>query len=145
VRENRLSSVEEVTNYTKAGGSCGACHEGIEDILTRVMAERGEAFVPAGKAAAKPAKPAGMTNLERMRLIEKTIEELRPQLQADHGDIELVDIDGKTIYVRMTGACNGCQLAGATLGGVQQRLVEVLGEFVRVVPATPAQAYATGS
>ncbi|MEJ2631903.1 MAG: Fe-S cluster assembly protein NifU [Acidihalobacter sp.] len=145
VRENRLSSVEEVTNYTKAGGSCGACHEGIEDILTRVMAERGEAFVPAGKAAAKPGKPAGMTNLERIRLIEKTIEELRPQLQADHGDIELVDIDGKTIYVRMIGACNGCQLAGATLGGVQQRLVEVLGEFVRVVPATPAQAYATRS
>ncbi|OBS10610.1 Fe-S cluster assembly protein NifU [Acidihalobacter prosperus] len=143
VRENRLSSVAEVTNYTKAGGSCASCHEKIEDILSTVMAERGEVFQAAGKAApAAPAKRNGLSNLERIRLIEKTIAELRPQLQADHGDIELMDVEGKTITVRLTGACTGCQLAGATLGGVQQRLIEALGEFVRVVPAQAAHSAA---
>lgn len=143
VRENKLSSVAEVTNYTKAGGSCASCHEKIEDILSTVMAERGEVFQAAGKAApAAPAKSSGLSNLERIRLIEKTIAELRPQLQADHGDIELMDVEGKTITVRLTGACTGCQLAGATLGGVQQRLIEALGEFVRVVPAQAAHSAA---
>ncbi|AOV17780.1 Fe-S cluster assembly protein NifU [Acidihalobacter aeolianus] len=143
VRENKLSSVAEVTNYTKAGGSCASCHEKIEDILSTVMAERGEVFQAAGKAApAAPAKSNGLSNLERIRLIEKTIAELRPQLQADHGDIELMDVEGKTITVRLTGACTGCQLAGATLGGVQQRLIEALGEFVRVVPAQAAHSAA---
>lgn len=142
-RENSLSSVAEITNYTKAGGSCAACHEKIEDILAQVMTERGERFQATGKAAPTP-KTDGMTNLGRMRLVEQTIAELRPQLQADHGDIELIDVDGKTIYVHLTGACTGCQLAGATLGGVQQRLIEALGEFVRVVPATATHSVAGG-
>ncbi|HNA82800.1 MAG TPA: Fe-S cluster assembly protein NifU, partial [Thiobacillaceae bacterium] len=44
VRANNLSTVEEVTNYTKAGGGCSSCHEGIEEILVKVLAERGETF-----------------------------------------------------------------------------------------------------
>ncbi len=58
VKANGLSTVEEVTNYTKAGGGCSACHEGIEEILTRVLAERGETFDPTGPAAPKP-QPSG--------------------------------------------------------------------------------------
>ena len=76
-----------------------------------------------------------MTNLQRMRKIEEVIESIRPQLKADGGDVELVEIDGKTIYVNMIGACSGCQLAAMTLGGIQQRLMEQLGEFLKVVPA----------
>jgi NifU-like protein len=41
-----------------------------------------------------------------------------------------------TAYVNMTGACNGCQMAAMTIAGIQQRLMEVLGEFIRVVPAS---------
>ncbi len=128
VRANNLKTVEDVTNYTKAGGGCTSCHEGIEEILAVVLAEQGETFESAPVAA-------GMTNLQRIRRIETVIESIRPQLQADHGDVELVDVDGNTIYVNMTGACSGCQMASMTLSGIQQRLMEDLGEFIKVVPA----------
>ena len=53
-----------------------------------------------------------------------------------HGDVELLDVEGKNVYVRLSGACTGCQLASATLSGIQQRLIEDLGEFVKVIPVT---------
>jgi len=146
--ENNLSTVEDVTNYTKAGGGCSSCHEGIEDVLARVIAARKDESVaaaaeipvkaePAPVAAEAPisAKPR-MTNLQRIKRIEETLEAIRPMLQRDHGDVELVDIDGKTIYVNLIGACMNCQMAAVTMGGIQQKLIEALGEFVKVVPAT---------
>lgn len=148
VRANSLSSVQDVINYTKAGGGCAACHEGIEDILTRVMAERGETFTPEGvvlevgeTVPVPPQKPndGHMTNLQRMRQIEAAIETVRPTLQADQGDIELIDIQDKTIIVKLIGACSGCQAASATLGYIQQRLMEDLGEFIKVVPVQQAE------
>jgi len=144
IRANNLTTVEEVANYTKAGGGCASCHEGIEEILTMVMEEAGETFDP--EAVAPPevtttpetlvAGTSGMAIMKRIKRIETIIESIRPQLQADRGDIELVEVMGDTIYVNMTGACSGCQMAAQTLGGVQQRLIEDLGEFVKVVPAT---------
>ncbi|MCB1907608.1 MAG: Fe-S cluster assembly protein NifU [Rhodocyclaceae bacterium] len=130
IRANQLSTVEDVTNYTKAGGGCAACHEGIEEILARVLAERGESFDPTAKATPAPA----MGNLARIRKIEQTIEQIRPTLQRDRGDIELIDVDGNKIFVSLKGACSGCQMEAVTLGGVQQKLIEALGEFVKVVP-----------
>jgi len=112
---------------------------------TMVMAEKGETYDPEAPAAipavaataAAPAPAAGgMTNLQRIRRIEMVIESIRPTLQADGGDVELVEVAGNTIYVNMTGACSGCQMAAMTLGGIQQRLMEELGEFLKVVPAS---------
>jgi NifU-like protein len=142
VRANNLTSVQDVTNFTKAGGGCSSCHEGIEEILAKVMAERGEQFRPAPVAPAKAApKPGKLNNLERIRRIEQVIESVRPTLQRDHGDLELIDVDGKTVYVSMTGACAGCQMESVTLAGIQQKLVEELNEMIRVVP-TRAGDYA---
>jgi len=141
IRANKLCSVEDVSNYTKAGGGCSSCHEGIEEILARVMAERGETFVAGGVSSKKEEKPGKLTNLQRIRRIETILESIRPQLQRDHGDIELVDVDGKTVYVNMTGACSGCQLEAQTLAGIQTKLIEDLGEFVKIVP-TRTGAYA---
>lgn len=137
---NKLRSVEDVTNYTKAGGGCAACHEDIEAILEKVLKERGETFDPSVAPVAKPApvvaekKP--LTNLQRIKKIEEVLNALRPQLMADGGDVELVEVVGNTAYVNMTGACNGCQMAAMTIAGIQQRLMEVLGEFIKVVPAS---------
>jgi NifU-like protein len=69
-------------------------------------------------------------------LIAATIESLRPVVQKDGGDLELVKIDRDRVLVRLSGACTTCAFAGHTLGGVRRRLVEVLGFPVRVVPAT---------
>ncbi|MEW8299909.1 MAG: Fe-S cluster assembly protein NifU [Candidatus Thiodiazotropha sp.] len=134
-RANGLRTVEEVTNYTKAGGGCSACHEGIEEILTRVLAESGERFDPNAVAGEIKKPKSGLTNLQRMKRIEELLEEIRPNLQRDHGDVELVEVDGKYIYVKMIGACAGCQMAATTLGGIQQHLAEGLGEFIQVLPA----------
>jgi NifU-like protein len=135
VRANGLKTVEEVTNYTKAGGGCSACHEGIEEILGRVLAESGEVFDPSAVPAEIVKPSSGLTNLQRMKRIEELLEEIRPNLQRDNGDVELVEVDGKYIYVNMTGACSGCQMAATTLGGIQQHLAEGLGEFIQVLPA----------
>ncbi len=140
VRANGLATVQDVVNYTKAGGSCAACHEGIEEILDKVLGERGQQFKAepvTARAEAQPApaaKAGKLTNLERIRRIELVIENARPALQRDHGDLELVDIDDKSVYVSMTGACAGCQMEAVTLSGIQQKLMEELQEFIRVVP-----------
>lgn len=157
VRMNTLTTVEQVAHYTKAGGSCGTCAEGIEEVLQRTNAamvaegllSSAEAFDPA--AAARPqrrsrvkasplaplATPAGaprMTNLQRMRLIEEAIQELRPYLQRDGGDCELVDVEGDRVMIRLSGSCVGCQMASVTVHGVQDRLIEKLGQPLRVIP-----------
>jgi NifU-like protein len=134
VRANNLSTMEDVINYTKAGGGCASCHEGIEEILAKVLAERGETFKAVPLKAKETPKPGKLTNLERIRRIEAVLGSVRPQLQRDHGDIELVDVDGKTVYVSMTGACAGCQMEALTLQGIQAKLMEELGELVKLVP-----------
>lgn len=135
VRANNLKTVEDVTNYTKAGGGCAACHEGIEEILTRVLAEQGESFDPNAVPEEIKKPTSGLTNLQRMKRIEELLEEIRPNLKRDHGDVELVEVDGKYIYVNLIGACSGCQMAAATLGGIQQHIAEGLNEFIQVLPA----------
>ncbi|MDQ7990413.1 MAG: Fe-S cluster assembly protein NifU [Candidatus Dactylopiibacterium sp.] len=143
VRDNALSTLEQVTHYTKAGGACAACHEKIEEVLLRTLAA--QAGTPPPSAAARPEAPPpapaaaprpALTNLQRMRRIEEVIDSVRPMLRRDHGDIEVVEIIGKNIYVNLQGACMGCAMEAATLGGIQQKLFEALGEFVRLLPAS---------
>ncbi|PKU24555.1 Fe-S cluster assembly protein NifU [Telmatospirillum siberiense] len=149
IRMNRLTSIEQVAHYTKVTGSCGTCAEKVEDVLARVnraMVEEGllaesEAFDPAAAArmaprpkAVQPAAPGKLTTLQRLRLIEEAIEELRPVLKRDGGDCELIDIEDDLVTVKLTGACTGCQLASVTIDGIQQRLIEKLGRPLRVVP-----------
>lgn len=135
IRANNLKTVEDVSNYTKAGGGCSSCHEGIEEILTRVLAEKGEAFDPNAVSVELKKSSSGLTNLQRIKKIEELLDEIRPNLQRDNGDVELLEVDGKNIYVNMIGACSGCQLAATTLGGIQQHLAENLNEFIQVLPA----------
>lgn len=68
--------------------------------------------------------------------VRAALEEVRPALQMDGGDVEFVALDGNTVQVRLMGACGGCPMATMTLVGfVQERLrqrVPEVGQVVRV-------------
>ena len=145
VRDNSLKTMEEVTCYTKAGGGCQTCHEKIEEIL---MAVNGSvpvaaAAIPAPAPVSKPAPmapPAAkkMTNVQKINLISRVIEDIRPQLQRDGGDVDLVDVDGDMVYISMTGMCSSCQMSAVTVTGIQERQIAALGRPLRVVPVQRA-------
>lgn len=122
IKDNDLKTVDDITNFTKAGGGCGKCIPDLEDLLAQTRGEK--AVCPTPEPASSPS--AGMTNLQRMRLIEQVIdEEVRPMLQKDGGNIELVDVDRTDVYVRLLGMCVGCPSSQATLTGlVEARLRE---------------------
>ncbi len=67
--------------------------------------------------------------------IAKAIEDVRPSLQADGGDIVLVDVsDDGVVSVQLTGACNGCPMATMTLKqGVERYLKEQVPEIKEVI------------
>jgi NifU-like protein len=129
IRENNLTTVEEITDYTKAGGGCGKCLDRLGEILAE---ER-------GLAPPKPAKPEGrkLTNLLRMQMVSKVIdEEIRPSLQKDGGGIDLVDIEGHTVLVSLRGACKSCPSSLVTLKDfVEKRLQEAVEPEIRVKEA----------
>ena len=130
VEQNNLSTREEVTDYTKAGGGCGNCHEKIEALLYRIMARR-------KKEAAETAeeKPRKLTTLQKIKLIEETIEsEIRPALRTDGGDIELVDVEGNTVTVSLKGTCASCSASQFTLTDfVEHKLKEFVTSELMVV------------
>lgn len=66
--------------------------------------------------------------------VQEVIEEIRPMLQADGGDVELVDVtDQGVVKVRLTGACGGCPMSQITLSrGIESRLKASVPEVVRV-------------
>ncbi|MBW2703871.1 MAG: Fe-S cluster assembly protein NifU [Deltaproteobacteria bacterium] len=132
IKENKLTTVEEVTNFTKAGGGCGGCVPQIEEILTEVSST----LTPVPIKKDKPKKKK-LTTIQKIQLIQETIErEIRPQLKKDGGDIELVDLDGSLVIVSMRGNCAHCKVATFTLKNVVERkLREFVSEDLEVVEA----------
>lgn len=113
IQENGLRTVEEVTHYTKAGGGCGECVGDIEKILHEVLH---------GTPPEIRSEPKKLTNIQRVKLVSKVIdEEIRPSLQKDGGDIELIDIDGHDVLVSLRGACRGCPSSQLTLKELVER------------------------
>ena len=129
VEENELTTLEDVTHYTKAGGGCERCHPEIEQILTEARGAR------EAKREETPAVPKKLTNMQRIQLVQKVIdEEIRPSLQADGGDLELVDVDGTDVFVSLRGTCTHCPSSQITLKeGVEGRLKEVVDANIQVV------------
>ncbi|MGI9570067.1 MAG: Fe-S cluster assembly protein NifU, partial [Desulfobulbia bacterium] len=99
VQENSLKTIEDVTGYVKAGGGCGNCHDRIQEIIDSII----------GTDQPVVKKPAKLTNIQKIKLIEETLErEIKPALQKDGGGIELIDVDGNTVIVRLCGTCASC-------------------------------------
>ena len=109
VQESNLRTVEEVTNFTKAGGGCGKCHDRLLELILEVR----EDLRQDEKTETKPKR---LTNIQKIKLIEDVLErEIRPALRKDGGDIELIDVDGDFVLVSLRGACGTCKKSQTTL------------------------------
>jgi len=114
IRENNLTTVEEVTNYCKAGGGCGGCKGEIEKIIGKVQSGKIKAYVEP-----VPRKGHKLTNIQKIQLIQQTInEQIRPALRAHGGNIELIDVEGNKVIVAFRGMCAQCRLTEFTMKDV---------------------------
>ncbi len=122
IKQNNLKTVEEVTNYTKAGGACGKCKAVIQDMIETYY----------NKQQAEIDK---LTPTQWILKVNNVIEtQISPELQKDGGDIELVDIKNKTIYVKLRGRCSGCKNSTMTLKNfVETTLQNSLGTDISVI------------
>ena len=121
VKESNLRSVEEITNFTKAGGGCGKCEDKLRDILNECVENTTE-------IKRIDRKPERMTTLQKIKKIEEVLErEIKPGLRQDGGDIELIDVDGDDVLVSLRGACTSCTKSQTT---IKELVEKKLREFV---------------
>ena len=125
IRENDLTTVEEVTNYCKAGGGCGGCKGEIEKIIERIQGDRAKEV-----SAKAPEKGRKLTNIQKIQLIQQTVnEQIRPALRAHGGNIELIDVEGNKVIVAFRGMCAQCRLTEFTMKDVvEAKLREFVSE-----------------
>jgi NifU-like protein len=121
IKESSLRSVEEITNFTKAGGGCGKCEDKLRKILHDTVSGKSELAIP-------HATPKRMTALQKIKKIEEVLErEIRPGLKKDGGDIELIDVDGDFVIVSLRGACKSCSKSQTTIKEyVEKKLRELV-------------------
>lgn len=129
IHTNNLKTVEDITHFTKAGGACGQCKGEIQKILNKVLS----CEVPAPKKEEK--KPYGqMTIVEKIKAVQDILNnDIKPKLNLDGGSVELIDIAGNVITVKMLGMCGGCMNAKATLKGfIEKTLKDKLSPDIEV-------------
>ncbi|EAI3371899.1 iron-sulfur cluster assembly scaffold protein NifU [Campylobacter coli] len=148
IKLNDLHTVEEITQYTKAGAFCKSCikpggHEKRDYYLVDILAEtRAEIDREKLKNTMKSDVAFDeMTVVGQLKAVESVLDaEIRPMLHNDGGDLEVIDIqkaEGAAIdvYIRYLGACSGCSSgSGATLYAIETILQEELSPNIRVMP-----------
>ena len=123
IKINGLKTVEEITNYTKAGGACGRCKAAIQDIIDTYYKKE-------GKEEVKTLSPA-----QKIIKINNVIEnQISPELRKDGGDITLVDIQDNKVMVKLRGKCSGCKNSHLTLKAfVERTLKDTVDQSIEVV------------
>jgi NifU-like protein len=149
IRLNDLTTVEQITDYTKAGAFCKSCikpggHEEkdvyLVDLLEEYEKEKIAAGATLGNEGGAGADFAKMTIVQRIKAVDKVVDEnIRQMLVMDGGDMEILDIKENganfDIYIRYLGACSGCASSSTgTLFAIENILKEKLDENIRVLP-----------
>ncbi len=117
VTENKLTLLEDVTDYVKAGGGCGNCHDRIQEIIDSVMEIK----------QVKKKKTKELTTIQKIRLLEDVLEkEIKPVLKKDGGNIELIDLDGTDVLVELRGACANCKTSQVTIKNFIENKIQEL-------------------
>ncbi len=75
-----------------------------------------------------------MSEDEKLAVIAQCIEEARPGIRADGGDIELLAVNGQRVEVQLSGKCLTSALAGQTLGAIRKKILQRLDHPYMVVP-----------
>ena len=145
IMTHRLETIEDVTNYTKAGGGCTDCHHDISDLIRDChdKLDRGETY--------KPQVGAGLIELGEMpqprgpehdpadaeivaKITELLNNDISVALRNDGGDIQFVRFAKGKVFVRLTGACAACRASEATIKGyVEKQLREFVSEELEVI------------
>ena len=149
IKLNNLKSVEEITQYTKAGAFCKSCikpggHEKREHYLVDILADTRREMEEEKMKAAADAGDVGnfesMTLVQQIKAVDKAVDEnIRQFLIMDGGNIDIIDIKPSEeyidIYIRYLGACNGCASSSTgTLYAIESTLKEKLSKKIRVLP-----------
>ena len=142
IKELDLHTIPDITGAIKAGGACMSCHHapgGLQDLLDEIWGTDPKSLRIVPKLdLPEPVDTDGRPELSPYQLnkkIELAMDEyVRPLLQKDGGDVEIIDIKEMLVYCRLGGACAGCAGAGQTLRMlVEQTLKEMVDERVRVI------------
>ena len=150
IKLNDLKTVEEITDYTKAGAFCKSCikpggHEEREyylvDILRDVREEmEKEKVLKAANSSEDEVNFKDMTVVQQLKKVEAVIDEnIRQMLVMDGGNLEILDIKPNAeytdVYIRYLGACSGCASSSTgTLYAIEAILKEKVDESIRVLP-----------
>ncbi len=152
IRINDLTTVEQITDYTKAGAFCKSCikpggHEKKDIYLVDVLAdvrremeeERLKAAIEQGSSGVEMAF-GDMTMVQKIKKVEATLDEyIRPMLVMDGGNMEVIDIKENLphfdIYIRYLGACSSCASGSTgTLYAIESVLRQKVDENIRILP-----------
>ncbi len=145
IRLNDLTSIEQITDYTKAGAFCKSCirpggHEAKDIYLVDLLEEYEKEKLAKQADSGYDAPFAQMTIVQRLKAVEKVIDDnIRQMLVMDGGNIEILDIKENganfDIYIRYLGACSGCASSSTgTLFAIESILKEKLDQNIRVIP-----------
>lgn len=151
IKINKLTTVEQITDYTKAGAFCKSCikpggHEAkdvyLVDILADMLAEREQEKLKtaADASAAGELTFDKMTLVQRIKAIDSILDsDIRPMLVMDGGNMEIIDIKENLphydLYIRYLGSCSGCSSGSSgTLFAIESVLQQKIDENLRVLP-----------
>jgi NifU-like protein len=143
ILNNRLETVEDVTNYTKAGGGCGDCHGEIGELLAETWQairarDEGSEQKPVVQLLNGVADASDQQRAEEAetlaRIQEVLTNDIAVALRNDGGDIELVRYRDGKVFVRLTGNCAACRVSDVTISDyVQEQLRQLVREDLQVV------------
>ena len=143
IKELDLHTIPEITDAIKAGGACASCHHipgGLQDLLDETWGKSAASTPPLTQISGlgsdvDPSAAPDLSPYQFSKKVEHTVDAyVRPLLQQDGGDIEIVDIKEKLVYCRLKGSCQGCASAGHTLQVlVEHKLKERIDDQIRVI------------
>jgi NifU-like protein len=141
IRELNLRTIPQITNAIKAGGGCSSCHHvpgGLQDLLDQVWGGQPAAASDLARLPVLPVEARTAPEFSPFQFakkVEKVLDEyIRPSLQMDGGDVEILDIKGTLVYCNLKGACSNCVGASQTLKMMVERILkDQVDERIRII------------